>query len=1099
MRSLAKTNARSRIRPAALLLLLLTSLICRAQQKQISGTILDDQNKPVANASVAVRNKTTGTQSDALGKFRLQVLDSDTLVVSAVNYDPREIAVAGQTDLTIVLKSKAGVLSDVVVVGYGAQKKVNLTGSVATVNASDIGGRPVTNVSSALAGLAPGVSVRQGSGKPGSDGATIRMRGTGTLNDANPLVVIDGIIGSMDAVNPDDVQSISLLKDAASASIYGSQAANGVILITTKKGSRNRTTVTYNGLFAQTAPINKIDFVTSYARHMRLMNEGYRNLGQTDQFPAARIAEWEAAAANPNGTNAIGVPNWLAYPNTDWYDAMFVKKTSQNHNISVSGGSEKVLYLLSANYLKNPGIMNNTGIERYQLRANVEAKINKVITVGTQTFASLQSLGMANTDNVFTFLNQTTPGVYPYYNGKFGYPSAPEESGTANNIAGYTAGTAGKDQVSRFNTTLYANLYFFKGFSLESKINYQTRFQERNAHALPIDRWDFATNTLRQQAPTPDLVSTSYSYNKDYMVTLDHVLRYNTSIGKDHEIGALAGYNEFYFNYYDFNASKLGLIDYSISTLGSAGITSNQAGGQEYDRAARSLFGRINYAYKGKYLLEADLRYDGSSRFAQEQRWGTFPGISAGWRISEEAFFSRFRHVVQNLKLRASWGKLGNNSTIRNNNNALGEYAYQAVYSPVGYSFGGVASTGLAQGSYANPALLWETTRQMDIGLEATLFRSFNVELTWYNRLTYGILTDPPIPLVMGTAAAPIRNTARVENKGLEVNLSWSGHAGPVQVSLGGNFTYNKNSVTRYRGKLEEGFVTDAGGNKVFTSNIGAVSNNGSNTLIVEDRIINEFYLRTLYRGNGSYTNGDGSVNVNGGPRDGMIRTAEDLNWVKAMIAAGYKFAPVGNVATGANKALLNYGDFIYADNNGDGIYGNTFDRKFMGYSDAPKFIFGFNADFSWKGFDLSMLWAGSAGMKYLWTQQGFNSSTVRNGWHIPERVANDHYYYDETNASASNLNGKYPRLKNSSDDQNSVGSDFWLYDASYIKLKNLQLGYTIPQKWAGKALLTRARIYVSAENLLLITNYPGQDPEIGANVGYPTMKQLALGVTLSF
>ncbi|MEO6932254.1 MAG: TonB-dependent receptor, partial [Chitinophagaceae bacterium] len=247
--------------------------------------------------------------------------------------------------------------------------------------------------------------------------------------------------------------------------------------------------------------------------------------------------------------------------------------------------------------------------------------------------------------------------------------------------------------------------------------------------------------------------------------------------------------------------------------------------------------------------------------------------------------------------------------------------------------------------------------------------------------------------------------------------------------------------------------------------------------------------------------NTDGSVNNNGGPKDGMIRTPDDMTWAKSMLAAGYKFAPVGSVATATNKALLNYGDFIYADNNADGIYGNTFDRKFTNTSNSPKYNFGFNASISWKAFDLSMLWAGSAGFKYLWIADGANSSTIRNGWHVPERVADDHYYYNVANPAdpANNINGKFPRLKNNADAQNNISSDFWLYDASYVKLKNLQVGYTIPQRIVSKAFITRARVYVSGENLLLITKYPGLDPEIGAGIGYPTMKQMALGVTLSF
>lgn len=1085
-------------RLAILLLVFLLPLTLLAQTKTITGTVTDESGMPVAGASVFVKNTKNGTTTDNAGKFTITAQEGATLEITSVNFELATLVVGDQSVVSISLKVKPGSLGDVVVVGYATQKKVNMTGSVASISAADLASRPVTNVSSALAGLAPGVFVRQSSGKPGSDGANIYIRGVGTLNNSSPLVLVDGIIGSMDAVNPDDIQSMSVLKDAASAAIYGSLAANGVILITTKKGTKGKTNVTYSGYVTQTQPINKIDFVTNYARHMRLINESLTNLGQATLFSDARIQEWEAATANPNGTNVNGVPNWLAYPNTDWYDAVLRKRAGQNHNISVSGGSDKVAYLLSMNYLNNPGLMQNTGTERYQFRANLEAKINKVITVGTQTFASMQTFGMANTDNVFNFLSQTTPGVYPYYNGKFGYPSAPEESANANNIVSYLYGTGGRDLESRFNTTLYATFNIYKGLSFESRFNYQTRFEERNSHTNPTDRWDFATNTLRFASPTPDLLSTSYAFNKDYRLTIDQVLRYNTRIGSDHEIGALVGYNEWYFNYYDFNASKLGLIDYTITTLGSAGNTSNNAGGQEYDRAVRSWFGRVNYAFKGKYLVEGNLRYDGSSRFAKSNRWGYFPSVSAGWRISDENFFQGLSSTLSNVKLRASWGKLGNFGAT--NNGSASDYAYQAVYSAVPYSFNGLAAAGLRQGSIANLGLQWESTTQTNIGLDATLFRSLNVEIDWYNRLTDGILTTPPIPLVLGTASAPIQNTAAVLNRGIELNLNWNKKLGDVNLSVGGNFAYNYNEVTKYKGALQEGWTTDVNGNRVYSTNIGAVSNNGANSMILENHMMYDFYIFNRYRGDGSYTNGDGSVNISGGPKDGMIRTADDLNWVRAMIAAGYSFAPVSGVATSSNKNLLNYGDFIYADNNGDGIYGNTFDRKFTGTSTTPKYNFGFNVNVSWKGFDLSMLWAGATGMEYYWND-GYNTVATRNGFHVTERIANDHYYYNEANPSDpnNNINGKYPRLKYNSDAQNLAYNDFWLYNASYFKLKNLQIGYTIPAHISSKALISRARVYVSGENLLLITKYPGLDPEIGSSVGYPTMRQFAAGVTVTF
>lgn len=1076
----------------------LLPLLSFSQSRTVSGTVADEAQAPLPDISVTVKGGATGTKTDAAGRFSITASKGATLVFSGVNYETVEAVVGDNTNVSVNLKVKPGMLTDVVVVGYGTQRKASLTGAVSTINADDLSGRPVTNVSTALTGLAPGVFVRQNSGRPGADGASIRIRGITTLNNNEPLVVIDGIIGAMDAVNPDDIQTVSILKDAAAAAIYGASAANGVILITTKKGSRSRTTVTYTGFVSRTAPIAKVNFVTDYARHMRLINEGYTNLGQNPQYPAARIAEWEAAKANPDGLNANGVPNRIAYPNTDWYDVLFTNRTSQNHNVSVSGGSDKLLFLLSANYLNNPGVMNNTGSERYQLRANIEAKINKFITIGTQTFTSYLKLGVADANNAFSFLNQTTPGQVPYLDGKYGFPSAPEESATANNIYASLDARSGKNPITRFNTNLYLTLNLFKGFTSESKVNYQTRSEESNFYANPINRYDFATGILRSQGVTPNLITTNFAYGKDYMITLDQVLRYTTVLNGSHEVGALAGYNEFYSNSYGFNASRLGLIDYGIYNLNSAGISSNQAGGTENDFAARSFFGRINYAYNQKYFLEGVLRYDASSRFASNTRWGAFPSVSAGWRISEENFFNNIKRTIQSLKLRGSWGKLGNNATQVNG--VLNNYVSQASYSPASYSFNGVAYTSLSVTQRADPTIQWEEITQSNVGLEATFLKSLRLEFDFYHRQTNGILQQNTLPLVYGTASAPVQNLAGVLNTGIEAKLDWSQRLGGLNFSVGGNFAYNKNEVTKFRGKLIEGFQ-DINGVKTWVSNYGAVSNNANNNPIIEGHSINELYIRTLYKGSGNYKNSDGTININGGPKDGMIRTPEDLQWVRDMIAAGYRFQPVASVATGTNKALLNYGDFIYADNNGDGIYGSTFDRKFIGVNNAPKFNFGFNLNVEFKGFDLSMLWAGSAGFKYLWIQQGYNSTAIRNGFHILERIADDRYYYNEANPSdpTNNINGKYPRLKNNTDNQNLESSDFWLYDASYIKLKNLQVGYTIPSRITSKASISRARIYFSGENLLLITSYPGQDPEIGNTIAYPSLKQMALGLTVTF
>jgi len=511
----------------------------------------------------------------------------------------------------------------------------------------------------------------------------------------------------------------------------------------------------------------------------------------------------------------------------------------------------------------------------------------------------------------------------------------------------------------------------------------------------------------------------------------------------------------------------------------------------------RSVFGRLNYNYKEKYLLEGNVRRDGSSRFGPNNRYGVFPSVSAGWNLTKEDFLSRLGDLnIQSLKIRGSWGQLGN--TISVVNGSTNNYLWQATYGATNYSYNGVAATGLSQSQIANPNLHWETTTVTDIGLDATAFKKLNFTFDWYRRFTNGILFQAPLDLTVGTASAPVANFAQVVNSGIEFSLGWNDKIGQVGLAANGSFSYNYlNKVLQYKGPLVQGWVTDANGNKTYSSNIGAVSAGGNNR-ILEGYPINVYYLQTVYSGTGKYTKSDGSVDPSGGPKGGMIRTPQDLAWVQSMIAAGHKFAPVNTVG----KGQLYYGDMIYADNDGDGVYGGSTDKQFMKVSNTPKYVFGLTLNASWKGFDLNMIWAGAAGMKYYWNQTYYNSVTVALGGTIPERIAGNHYYYNDANPSDpnNNVNGRFPRIKYS-DNIDNAASTYWLYDASYIRLKNLQIGYTFSKKMMGVVgnYIGQARLFVSGENLLTITRFPGPDPEIGTSVGYPTMKQYAFGVNVSF
>lgn len=1056
--------------------------------KGITGFVKDEEGQPLPGVTVTVKGNKQGVMTDLDGAYTIQnIEDNSVLEFSFIGMRKQEVAVKGQNSVNVVLQDDAIGLNEVVAVGYATQKRVNVIGSVATINSKSLDSRPVTNLSSALAGLATGVYVRNTSGKPGGDGADILIRGTGTLNSTGPLVIVDGIAGSTTGVNPNDVESISVLKDAATAAIYGSLASNGVILITTKSGSQGKVSVNYSGNTSITKPNNLPGFVSDYVQHMQLVNQGYSNIGQAPVYTDATIALWQNAKANPNGLTSEGIPNYVAYPNTKWAEEVFRNKLLQNHNISLRGGTQTTQFLLSAGYMNNPGTMPNTGAERYQLRINLQSKVTNFLTVGTQTFGSVQNSSVTDMNTVFQYLTATVPGVYSKYNGKYGYPSAAEESATANNPLASLYSLGGDNTTSLLNTTVFANFDIIKGLSMEAKAHYDNSFTENNMHNVPQERWNFATNTIGNAATSPGQLYTQYSLYKNYNVILEDVLKYNTTIAEKHDIGALAGYNQQYFKLYNFTTRKTGLLDESLTTLNTA-TNMTSISGDAYDFALRSFFGRLNYAYNQRYLFEAVFRYDGSSRFSKDSRWGFFPAFSGGWRISEEPFMKNFSKYIDNLKLRASWGKTGNN--------ASGNYDYQATYNTTQYSFNGVASNGLIQKKSANPNLKWETTTTTNLGLSGNLLKgALNFELDVYRGFTEGILFVPTIPLTAGTATAATQNIAQVTKKGIEFTLGYNGRFNDFRYSVSGNIAYNYNKVKKYKGTLEEGYFINANGEREYSSNLGSVST-GTTQRIIEGHRINEYYLYPVYKGNGSYTNKDGYVNINGGPKDGMIRTEQDMNWLKMMMAEGYIFQPSGDVS----KSKIWYGDLIYADTNGDGIYGNSYDQKFTGKNASPTINYGVNMNFAYKGFDMSMIWAGSAGMSYYWNELYMNQSIVALGKAVPTLVANNHYYYNETNPSdpANNTSAHYPRLK-TTDPQNTRASDFYLYNASYLKLKSLQLGYTLPEQLTKRASMSNVRVFIGGENLLTITDYPGMDPEVGASIAYPTMRQYTLGLNITF
>lgn len=1067
-----------------------------AQNRDVKGVVTEENGEPVIGASVMVTGTTVGTVTDFNGSFALSVpQDAKTLTVSSIGYAENVITLGTAVSYSIILKEDTTFLDEVVVVGYGVQKKINLTGSVSSVSfdSQSVKSRPMFDATQALSGTMPGLQVMQGSGNPYGESFNVLVRGTGTLNSSGPLVLVDGMEQGIGNVNPSDIASINVLKDAASCAIYGNRGANGVILITTKNGSSaaGQSEVTYDLTLSLNEPFKIIHTVSDMADYMRLYNESCINIGGMAQYAQGTIDEWEAAKADPMGRAESGYYNYMAYPNTDWWSEIYQRRVMQKHTITASGKEKTMGYNVSLSYIDNPGIIDNSGYERFFARVNVYGQVKPWLKIGGRMWGYHTIQDVSNVSSLTNLNTQKmTPDIYPYSEslGLYGGPQAYGQDPQSHNPLWDMNTTRGFTKNDQLFTDFYVHTNFLKYFTWNTDLYYKVYRQDEQTIDTGLGKYDFLRDSYVVNPADPaELYSYMYAKREDYY-KLSSVLNYMQSINK-HDISAMVGYEISHFQYRDFNSRKIGLQDTSIGDLSAVtDMFASNGRGTEY--ASSSVFGRVNYGYAGKYLFEANVRYDGSSRFAPEYRWGIFPSFSAGWRISEEPWIKSL-DVFDNLKLRASWGRLGNNS--------IGDYDWQSTYGTAKYVFGTDDLTnGIAITAINNYALTWETTTVTDLGLDfAFLQGKLTGTVDLYNKVTDGILYTPSMYMVVGNAGAPKQNIASVTNRGVEMELGWRDGIGDFHYGISANATYNKNWVSKYKGLLEQGWTVDPEtGNKTWNTNIGDVSTGGTNR-VLEGHQINEFYMMNPYKGTGTYWNADGTPDINGGPVDGMIRTTNDMAWLKAMMAAGYSFYP----QQGIGKQKIWYGEYIYADENGDGLYGNSYDSTFQNVSTTPKLNYGFQMNMDWKGLDFSMNWAGAAGFSVYYYRQASNSSNTIYGYAIPQSVADDHYFFDPMNPTdpRTNINSRQPRLVNLTSCQSDATSSLHLCRGDYLKLKNFTLGYTLPQKWMNKVNIQKCRVYVSGENLFAITKFPGMDPEMRASAGYSTMRQYAAGLNLTF
>lgn len=716
-----------------------SSLIIHQNGRTITGTVIDETGETVIGANVVVKGTTNGSITDVDGRFSLNnVPDGAILIVSYVGYEDLSVKVGVQSQLTIKLKESSELIDEVVVVGYASQKKVNLSGSVASVNMDDIAEkRPITNLSSGLAGMAAGVSVTSSSNKPGDDNASILVRGQGTLNNSSPLVIIDGVESNINTVAPQDVESMTVLKDAASASIYGSRAANGVILITTKKGKSGKVNIDYTGYASLESIGRTLEPVSNYADYMELMNEAYNNSGQPGRFSEATIKEWR----DDNGRNP------LIYPNTNWIDEVFGTAVATNHNLSVNGGSEKINFYTSFGYNNNPGVMENSGYERYNFRSNVEAKVTKWLTLGAKVSGYLANidLGQDRVDDMFTYGVASTPGLVLRHDGRYGAMQNPEDDAQANNPLWWLNREVGEKKERNVRAQFNGTITPLKGLSISGSYSYELTDKDNWEKPNFNDRWNFATETMTQKDSGQSYI---YNYNRKIeRIFMDGVIRYeNKFFNNRFDLNAMVGASQEMRRDRSFSAKRYDWLDSSVDVINGATGESTTTGSHS-EWAMRSFFGRINLGWDNKYLLEVNLRADASSRFSKDNRWGYFPSMSAAWRMEQESFMAGTRNWLDALKLRVSYGQLGNNDLKGN------DYAAVPVYAQSNYVLNGNKAVGLGMTSISNTGLTWESTAITNIGVDfGVLNNRLNGSLEYFYKKTSDILIDLPAPLVHGTA-----------------------------------------------------------------------------------------------------------------------------------------------------------------------------------------------------------------------------------------------------------------------------------------------------------------------------------------------------------
>lgn len=1035
----------------------------------------DKNGEALIGVSVKVKGTKIGTVTDINGAFVLNNIGSTSeLVFSYIGMNSQEIKVDNRSSISVKMVDNSVNMDEVVVVGFGTQKKVNLTGAVGTLDSKELEARPVQSVAQSLEGLVTGLNISQNQGSLESK-PSINIRGVGTIgqgSSGSPLILIDGMEGDINAINPQDIENISVLKDAAASSIYGSRAPFGVVLVTTKKGKAGKMAISYSNNFRSSSPVSMPHMMDSYTFAL-YFNEASKNGGSGAFFDDAwlkRIQDFQAGKlVNSNGYPMTTVANgthWADYgganDNVDWYKAIYKSSTpSQEHNFSVAGGNETTKYYFSGNYLNQSGLMRFGGdsFNRYTATAKIETKLTSWATLGYNTrwvrqdYVRPSSLG----GGLYSDLARQGWPILPLYDPNGHLFSSPSPA------LGLRDGGRDKTQEDWLYQQAKLVVEPIKGWRTTAELNYKTDDQFRH--------WD------SQVTQNYDVNNNAYVYNS-YSNVHEAAYRtnfFNTNIFSEyskeingHNFKVLVGFQSEMNKYRDLTADRQGIIVASLPTINttsgfdsSGKIASPSVSGQYYNWSTAGFFGRINYDYKGRYLLEANLRYDGTSRFQADKKWNYFPSVSAGWNIARESFWAPYEKFISTFKLRGSYGSLGNQNTVDASGNVVPYPTYTTM--PVGTANGSWLVNGAQPNTASMPSLIsstltWEKIKTWNVGVDLALLNSrLTTSFDYFTRYTNDMVGPATeMPSILGIAV-PSSNNTNLKTYGFELEVSWkdrlsNGLGYGVKVMLSNSTT----KITKYPNAT------------------GSLS---------------------------TYRAGQTLGEIWGYSTIGIAKSAAEMNAHLATLPNG------GQSALGSNWSA---GDIMFQDLNGDGKINsgaNTAadhgDLKIIGNS-AAKLPFGVELTADWKGFDVRAFFQGVAKRDYYQDSYYFWGAWKWGIWWssgLKEHL--DYFRADASNPLGQNLNSYYPRPL-FGDGKNQQSQTRYLQDASYVRLKNFQLGYTLPNNITSKVGIQKLRLYVSGENLLTFTKMSKVfDPETidGTWTGnvYPLSKVISGGISVNF